>query len=66
MVKTSSTYLSQVLIVNDTGNSGPKALFSKYSIYMLATTGEHGEPIAAPCNCRTFPERKIHSYLEQP
>ena len=39
MVKTSSTYLSQVLTVNDTGNSGPKALFSKYSIYMLATTG---------------------------
>ena len=24
-------------------------MFSKYSIYMLATTGEHGEPIAAPC-----------------
>ena len=41
----------QVLIVNDTGKSGSKALLSKYSIYMLATTGEHGDPIAAPCNC---------------
>ena len=27
------------------GNSGPKALFSKYSIYMFATVGEHGEPV---------------------
>ena len=29
-----------------TGSSGPNARFSKYSIYMLATTGELGEPIA--------------------
>ena len=47
MVSTSSTYLTQVLMVNNIGSSGPKALFSKYSIYMLATTGEHREPIAA-------------------
>ena len=46
MVKTSSTYLSQVSIVNEMGNSGPQALFSKYSIDMFATMGEHGEPIA--------------------
>ena len=49
MLKTSSTYLFQSLTV--TGNSGPNAIFSKYSIYMLATTGEQGEPIAAPCSC---------------
>ena len=48
MVRTSSTYLSQVLMVNDMGSSGPKALFSKYSMYILATTGEHGEPIVVP------------------
>ena len=33
------------------GSSGPRAISSKYSIYMLATTGEHGEPIVAPCSC---------------
>ena len=49
MLNTSSTYLFQSF--TGTGNSGPKAIFSKYSIYMLATTGEHGEPIAVPCNC---------------
>ena len=43
MLKTSSTYLYQSL--TGTGNSGPNARFSKYSIYMLATTGEQGEPI---------------------
>ena len=41
-------------------------LLNQNTTYMLATTGEHGEPIAALCNCRTFPERKIQSYLEQP
>ena len=49
MLKTSSTYLFQSL--TGTGNSGPNARFSKYSIYMLATTGEQGEPIAVPCSC---------------
>ena len=34
IVRTSSMYLSQVLMVNDMGSSGPKALFSKYSIYI--------------------------------
>ena len=49
MLKTSSTYLFQSFI--GTGSSGPSAIFSKYSMYMLATTGEHGDPIAAPCSC---------------
>ena len=49
MLKTSSTYLFQSL--THTGSSGPNARFSKYSIYMLATTGEQGEPMAAPCSC---------------
>ena len=49
MLKTSSTYLFQSL--TGTGNSGPNARFSKYSIYMLATTGKQGEPIAALCSC---------------
>ena len=48
IVRTSSTYLSQVLIENDIGSSGPKALFSKYSMCIFATTGEQGEPIDAP------------------
>ena len=49
ILKTSSTYLFQSL--TGTGNSGPNARFSKYSIYMLATTREQGEPIAVPCSC---------------
>ena len=49
ILKTSSTYLFQSL--TGTGNSGPNARFSKYSIYMLATTGEQGEPIVALCSC---------------
>ena len=49
MLKTSSTYLFQSL--TGIGSSGPRAIFSKYSIYMLATTGKQGEPIAAPCSC---------------
>ena len=48
ILKTSSTYLFQSL--TGIGNCGPNAIFSKYSIYMLATTGEQGEPIAAPCS----------------
>ena len=40
MLKTSSTYLFQSF--TGIGSSGPRAMFSKYSIYMLATTGEHG------------------------
>ena len=49
MLKTSSTYLFQSF--TGIGSSGPRAIFSKYSIYMLATTGEHGKPIAAPSSC---------------
>ena len=49
ILKTSSTYLFQSL--TGIGNSGPNAIFSKYSIYMLATTGEQGEPIVVPCSC---------------
>ena len=49
MLKTSSTYLFQSF--TGIGSSGPRAIFSKYSIYMLATTGEHGEPIVVPCSC---------------
>ena len=49
ILKISSTYLFQSL--TGIGSSGPRAMFSKYSIYMLATTGEQGEPIAAPCSC---------------
>ena len=49
MLKTSCTYLFQSL--TGIGSSGPRAMFSKYSIYMLATTGEQGKPIAAPCSC---------------
>ena len=49
MLKTSSTYLFQSFIA--IGSSGPRAMVSKYSIYMLATTGEQGEPIVAPCSC---------------
>ena len=49
MLKISSTYLFQSL--TGTGSSGPNARFSKYSIYMLATTGEQGEPIAVLCIC---------------
>ena len=49
MLKTSSTYLFQSL--TGTGSSGPNARFSKYSIYMLATTGEQEEPIVALCSC---------------
>ena len=40
MLKTSSTYLFQSF--TGMGSSGPRAIVSKYSIYMLATTGEHG------------------------
>ena len=49
MLKTSSTYLFQSL--TGKGSSGPSAIFSKYSIYMLATTGEQGKPIAVLCSC---------------
>ena len=41
------------------GSSGPRAIVSKYSIYMLATTGEHGEPIAVPCSCLKNLSRKV-------
>ena len=49
MLKTSSTYLFQSF--TGIGSSGARAMVLKYSIYMLATTGEHGEPIAVPCSC---------------
>ena len=49
ILKTSSTYLFQSF--TGMGSSGPRAIVSKYSIYMLATTGEHGEPIVVPCSC---------------
>ena len=49
ILKTSATYLFHSL--TGIGTSGPNVIFSKYSIYMLATTGEKGEPIAAPCSC---------------
>ena len=49
ILKTSSTYLFQSL--TGMGSSGPRAIFSKYSIYMLATTGEHREPIVVPYSC---------------
>ena len=62
MLNTSSTYLFQYF--TGTGNSGPKAIFSKYSIYMLATTGEHGEPIVAPCSCLKNMSWKVKNRAE--
>ena len=62
MLKTSSTYLFPSL--TGTGSSGPNARFSKYSIYMLATTGEQGEPIAAPCSCLKNLSWKVKTVLQ--
>ena len=30
----------------------PKAISSKYSVYMLANTSDNGEPIGSPSSCR--------------
>ena len=41
----SSTYLSNVDGFSDVD---PNDISSKYSMYMLANTGDNGEPIASP------------------
>ena len=45
----SSTYLSHIDGFDDVD---PNAISSKYSMYMIANTGDHGEPIASPSSCR--------------
>ena len=45
----SSTYLSHIDGFSDVD---PNAISSKYSMYMLANTGDNGEPIASPSSCR--------------
>ena len=34
----------------------PNAISSKYSIYVLANTGDNGEPIASPSSCNNKDE----------
>ena len=41
----SSTYLSHIDGFSDVD---PNAISSKYSMYMLANTGDYGEPIPSP------------------
>ena len=45
----SSTYLSHIDGFSDVD---PNAISSKYSMYLLANTGDNGEPIASPSSCR--------------
>ena len=45
----SSTYLSQISGFSDID---PNAISSKYSMYMLANTGDNGETIASPSSSR--------------
>ena len=45
----SSTYLSHIDGFSDVD---PNAVSSKYSMYMLANTGDNGEPIASPSSCQ--------------
>ena len=45
----SSTYLSHIDGFSDVD---PNTISSKYSMYMLANTGDNGEPIASPSSCR--------------
>ena len=45
----SSTYLSHI---DDFSDVDPNAISSKYSMYMLADTGDKGEPIANPSSCQ--------------
>ena len=45
----SSTYLSHIDGFSDVD---PNVISSKYSMYMLANTGDNGEPIASPSSCR--------------
>ena len=44
----SSTYLSYIDGFSD---ADPNGISSKYSMYILANTGDNGEPIASP-SCR--------------
>ena len=45
----SSTYLSHIDGFSDVD---PNAISSEYSMYMLANTGNNGEPIVIPPSCR--------------
>ena len=45
----SSTYLSHIDGFSDVD---PNAISSKYSMYMLANTGNNGEPITSPSSCQ--------------
>ena len=45
----SSTYLSHIDGFNEVD---PNAISSMYSMYMLAKTGDNGDPIASPSSCR--------------
>ena len=45
----SSTYLSYIDVFSEVD---PNAIFSKYSMYMLANTGDNGDPIASPSSCQ--------------
>lgn len=44
-IKVSSTYLSHTVSLN---GAIPKAIYSKYSRYMFAITGDNDEPMAKP------------------
>ena len=44
-----SPYLSHIDGFSDVD---PNAISSKYSMYMLANTGDNAEPIAIPSSCR--------------
>ena len=45
----SSTYLSHIDGFSDVD---PNAISLKYSMYILANTGDNGEPIASPSSCQ--------------
>ena len=45
----SSTYLCHI---DSSSDLDPNAVLSKYSIYMLANSGDNGEAIANPSFCR--------------
>ena len=59
----SSTYLSHK---DDFSDIDPNAISSQYSMYMLANTGDYGEPIASPSSCRYMsdPTLKLSPHIK--
>ena len=44
--------ISSLSHINGVSDVDPNAISSKYSMYMLANTGDNGESIASPSSCR--------------